>query len=323
MKICDYGCGNPATFLNKRTKKWCCSAKAHACPMVRRRNSARQKVPEYQKRLKDNMMERHGVEHQMHLDSVKEKIRKTSLGKYGTVNPAQNHMVKGKIKQTCLARYGVEYAFQAESVKTKIKESIERRFGGHHTLNKDIQTKTKNTLKLRYGVDNPGKTKKSIEKASRNKSKETKEKMKQTWSQKSAAEKKRIIDKREASCGYRSPFANPSVKKSRSCISKRETKWLDSLNNSNIIRQYCVEDLQLIVDGYDPTTNIIYLFHGDFWHGNPKKFNHSKLNPVTKTTYGELYRKTLDYEQKLRYAGYPLTIMWESDCECIYYKVCS
>ena len=41
IKICDYGCGNPANFYMKTVKKWCCSKSTNHCPSVvsRIRNS--------------------------------------------------------------------------------------------------------------------------------------------------------------------------------------------------------------------------------------------------------------------------------------------
>ena len=39
--------------------------------------------------------------------------------------------------------------------------------------------------------------------------------------------------------------------------------------------------------------NCVFEYHGDFWHGNPKIYNQEEMNSITKTTYGELYNKTL------------------------------
>jgi hypothetical protein len=63
----------------------------------------------------------------------------------------------------------------------------------------------------------------------------------------------------------------------------------------------------------DITTNTIYEFHGDYWHGNPKKYSCDTINEMTKTTMGELYAKTLERDDRIRELGYNLIIMWESD----------
>jgi hypothetical protein len=94
-------------------------------------------------------------------------------------------------------------------------------------------------------------------------------------------------------------------------ISKPETSWLDSLNIPKEYRN--IRILNYIVDGFDPDTNTIYEFNGDFWHGNPNKFKPTDINPKVKKTYGELYEATLLKEQELKNAGYNLVSIWESD----------
>jgi hypothetical protein len=89
--------------------------------------------------------------------------------------------------------------------------------------------------------------------------------------------------------------------------------WLDSIDN-NIIKEYKLpENPKRKVDGYDPNTNTIYQFHGDFYHGNPEIYPSDKINTRTKSTFGELYNITLLKDQQLRDYGYNLIIMWESD----------
>ncbi len=307
--ICDYGCDNDASFFNKRKKKWCCQPKAHSCPAVRQRNSQRQKNPEYQKKRKETLKGKYGVDNYNNLEKAKE----TSRAKYGTDNPAQSDIVKDKIKKTNLERYGVEYSWQATVVKEKIKATCKEKYGDENYRNVEKQ---KQTMIEKYGVDNPGKTENSITQASKRKTKTTRKKMRKTWANKTVEEKRNIIDLREERHGYRTPFLDAKNRRSFP-ISKKETLWIDSLNNLNIIRQHCFEDLQIVVDGYDPTTNTVYLFHGDFWHGNPKIYELTNMNPRAKKTFGNLYQNTLDYEKKIIYAGYELVIMWESDYDKI------
>ena len=96
---------------------------------------------------------------------------------------------------------------------------------------------------------------------------------------------------------------------SKSCISKKEKSWLNSLNVPK--RQYRIPELGLIVDGYNPATNTVYLFHGKFWHGCPKTYNPDYVNPVNGKTMKELYQKTLDEEMKIKDNGYYLIVKWE------------
>ena len=105
----------------------------------------------------------------------------------------------------------------------------------------------------------------------------------------------------------------PSCGLIRSSVSKRSQRWLDSFNNPNIIREHPIKELNIFVDGYDPETKTVYEFHGDYWHGNPKKFKPSDLNKRCKKTFGELYSATIKREDRIREAGYGLTVVWDSE----------
>lgn len=90
-----------------------------------------------------------------------------------------------------------------------------------------------------------------------------------------------------------------------------ENKWLDKFNIKNEYRQFKIG--RYIVDGYDPITNTIYEFNGDFWHGNPNRYNSNDLNKVLKLKFGKLYQKTIIKENNLRKLGYNVISIWESD----------
>ena len=101
-------------------------------------------------------------------------------------------------------------------------------------------------------------------------------------------------------------------------VSKPETRWLDSLGVE--IRQHKIrlvgkhgKKFTVMVDGFDPATNTVYEFHGDFWHGNPRRFAAEAINKKCKISYGELYQKTLAKEQAILASGYRLVVIWESD----------
>ena len=95
------------------------------------------------------------------------------------------------------------------------------------------------------------------------------------------------------------------------CTEQMEGKWLDDIGIEIENRQYKIG--KYIVDGYNPSTNTIYEFNGDFWHGNPNKYNSSDINPQTKCSFGDLYRKTLNKEKALLKRGYNVISIWESD----------
>lgn len=102
---------------------------------------------------------------------------------------------------------------------------------------------------------------------------------------------------------------------SKSSISRAENEWLDYLNIPKNYRQTLikVDQIQYFADAFDPITNTIYEYYGDYWHGNPKVFDQEKINKVKCKTFGQLYRQTIDRENTLKNAGYNIISIWESD----------
>jgi hypothetical protein len=43
MNTCDFGCGNPANFYFKTSKKWCCEKSPNSCPAKRQADSQKKK----------------------------------------------------------------------------------------------------------------------------------------------------------------------------------------------------------------------------------------------------------------------------------------
>jgi ribosomal protein S8E len=103
--------------------------------------------------------------------------------------------------------------------------------------------------------------------------------------------------------------------------SKSQIEWLkfiSKLNNIHIIHslnggEFVIPNTKFKADGYCKETNTIYEYHGDYWHGNPKRFDKDKINKTTDCTFGELYKTTLEREQIIKELGYNLIIMWEND----------
>jgi hypothetical protein len=98
--------------------------------------------------------------------------------------------------------------------------------------------------------------------------------------------------------------------------SKDEVLWIKSFNNSNIISGYdqlIINGKKLRPDGFDPTTNTVYEFYGDYWHGNPKKFKSEDINPSNNISFGELYKRTIKRANMIKVAGYNLISIWECD----------
>lgn len=104
--------------------------------------------------------------------------------------------------------------------------------------------------------------------------------------------------------------------KSKSC-SMISQKWLDSIGIPDIpsCREVggLIPEKNYIVDGYDPDTNTVYEFHGDFWHGNPRVFDENEVNPIVGIPFGELYTNTRLRINEFRQHGYNIVEMWEYD----------
>ena len=94
-------------------------------------------------------------------------------------------------------------------------------------------------------------------------------------------------------------------------VSKIESNWLDLIGIDEKFRQHRID--KYIVDGYNPDTNTVYEFNGDFWHGNPKKYEQSEINKMLGKTFGDLYKNTIKKEKSLKEKGYKVISIWESD----------
>jgi hypothetical protein len=98
-------------------------------------------------------------------------------------------------------------------------------------------------------------------------------------------------------------------------VSKSEILWLDAIGVSSDFRHKTLRigERNYMVDAFDPNTNTVYEFYGDYWHGNPVRFAADKINGTNKKVFGELYAATLQRESAIRLAGYNLVTIWESN----------
>jgi len=90
-------------------------------------------------------------------------------------------------------------------------------------------------------------------------------------------------------------------------ISKPEQEFLDYLKIK--IRQKKIGKFK--VDGINKKT--IYEFLGDYYHGNPKKYNSNEYNQICHKTFGELYNDTFKKFKTLKSLGYNIKYIWELD----------
>lgn len=102
---------------------------------------------------------------------------------------------------------------------------------------------------------------------------------------------------------------------------KKQNRWLDSLGVKEREFRVRIGEKVFIVDGIDPKTNTIYEFWGDFWHGNPSKYDQDEINTVVGETFGCLYNKTQEKRRLIVDAGYTLVDIWESKWDKICQKL--
>lgn len=98
-------------------------------------------------------------------------------------------------------------------------------------------------------------------------------------------------------------------------ISKPSQTWLDSLGIPDDSEHREVTKLvdRYTVDGYDPDTNTVYEFQGDYWHGNPDVYESDQMNKSVGKTHGELYKKTIEKNTRFIDAGFNYVEIWESE----------
>jgi hypothetical protein len=116
-------------------------------------------------------------------------------------------------------------------------------------------------------------------------------------------------------------------KKHYSFIAIEWLKWIQKahpypIQHAKNEGEFRIPNTKYAADGYCKTTNTVFEFFGDLYHGNPEKYNPDdefKLNP--NKTYGQLYQKTLDKISKIRELGYNLVFIWESEWNAIKSKI--
>jgi hypothetical protein len=108
-------------------------------------------------------------------------------------------------------------------------------------------------------------------------------------------------------------------KKCSHAVSNMEIEWLNLMgvpddNDHRQVKIMLKNGMRSTVDGFNPITNTVYEFNGDYWHGNPEVFDDDeKLFVDPSITFASLYKKTLKREEMIRKSGYNLVIMWERD----------
>jgi uncharacterized protein involved in high-affinity Fe2+ transport len=170
--------------------------------------------------------------------------------------------VKEKRKQTNLAKYGVGNTFEKYNQCSS--------FAGKR---KDASKKRAETMTDRYGVSG------HFGRAEvREKGKET---MLERYQTTQPMHVPRFKQAKQDTCMERYGVPTPFLLKSQYQRSNIADEWLDQMNVS--LREHYKKcgDKNFKFDGFDPDTGTVYEFYGDYWHGNPKKYDPEFYNPQT------------------------------------------
>jgi len=101
------------------------------------------------------LMIKYGVSHQMHLDSIRNKVKKTLLEKYGD----ENYNNREKNEKTCLEKFGASNAFGSDIILEKIKKTNNDKYDSDYYFgSKKFLDEIKDIFIKNYGVDNPSKS---------------------------------------------------------------------------------------------------------------------------------------------------------------------
>jgi hypothetical protein len=242
----------------------------------------------------------HGVENPMHVPEFKNNLEKTNLERFGVPYPASDPGVQDKMRRTMIDKYGC-HAAAAPEVKDKIKATNRERHGADNCMHiarqafldqngglnpfcvPEIAEKARQSMIAKYGVEKPLQNPDILNK---------------------------MIEQTREKYGVDSVLMLPQFQ--AKSTSKIGTHWLNSLGVTQ--REYYIyyDGGYLKIDGYDPATNTVYEFYGDYHHGNPKKFAADMIHRNGKPM-GLLHEATMLRDELIRQLGYNLVVMWESD----------
>lgn len=81
-----------------------------------------------------------------------QKRRETNLKKYGCESPIGNSEIRKRIEDTCLEKYGTKNPAASEEIKDKIRNTFNSKYGMNPLSTVKVREKIQATMKERYGV---------------------------------------------------------------------------------------------------------------------------------------------------------------------------
>lgn len=117
-------------------------------------------------------------------------------------------------------------------------------------------------------------------------------------------------------------FKNPLEKQKKYLKSIQATPNLFEIRCLNYLNyfypnkfKYCGDGScdagNLSADAYSVGLNIAVLFHGTYWHCNPKYYKADYIHPHIKKTAKEIWDKNKRIHEELEKAGYKVMVLWE------------
>ena len=235
----------------------------------------------------------------------------------GYKNTCSDECVKLLYQKSCVEKYGCKNAFQSEEVKEKIKKSNLERYGVEHPNKSNIvKEKRMKTCIEKYGTENPA------QKHFKNLDKLNIAFIKENFVEGKKFDMDKIREFFNIKARTNSVLINElivSLKQEgyrQRTVFVTEDNFLDEIEtslNTTLKRQYRIPNTTFKTDGYDPKTNTIYEFLGDYWHGNPKVHDFDKVNVSTGFSFKELNQKTFERFDEIKKLGYNIKYIWEND----------
>lgn len=274
---------------------------------------------------KNSILKTYNTDHFSKTNEFKEKVKNTCIEKYGTEHFNKTVIGKEKIKNGVVKKYNVDNISKLEHIKNKIKQTKFNKYGDSFYNNSE---KTKLTCLKKYGVPYVLQSTAIKQKINLNKKQKfinylfngtrLNNLVLPEFSPEEFIDVNTFYTFKCNTCGisFKDNLDDGLIPKCPICfknnnISEMEKDFLNycKVPSNNINRQVLINIFK--VDGFK--NNKIFEFLGDYWHGNPKKFIPTEINPSNKQTFGDLYINTVNKLHTLLNMGYKIYYIWESD----------
>lgn len=308
--LLQYGVAHPSQLATVQERRRQTNLERYGVDSPQKNNTIKAKT-------KQTNIERYGHEYTTQVSGFQTKKRHSFLERYGVDNPMKEVKTRNKQKQTMVRVYGVEYPQQNIEIQNKTAETNLTKYGNKCSIGLRQSEFVGNRMQTnvdRYGVEHftqrhmvdclplikdydwlfdqyirQGKT--AIQIASE-------------------------LEINGTTVGNYLKASEIQIKQ-QFWSSYKCQLWLQQ-QDVEIIPEWNIPGTRLRADGYCETTNTIYEFYGDYWHGNPTVYQPDEINEVNKKCMGNLYENTIQRENLITSLGYNLIVMWECNWNTLF-----